>query len=115
MLHLALLHSRGFLIDSRHFNGMGIHLTCPEERLGWHRLLPAQSGLEIGRNVGLQFHLESSRQSIRRLIDNCGDELTPGRFVQEPEDMLSAEKHLKELYQHLGIFMKNIELMVDRD
>jgi len=35
--------------------------------------------------------------------------------VQEPEDMLSAEKHLKELYQHLGIFMKNIELMVDRD
>ncbi|HOG97883.1 MAG TPA: type 1 glutamine amidotransferase [Methanothrix soehngenii] len=75
----------------------------------------ANQAFEIGRNVGLQFHLESSWQSIRRLIDNCGDELTPGRFVQEPEDMLSAEKHLKELYKHLGIFMKNIELMVDRD
>lgn len=32
---------KGFLIDSRHFNGMGIHLTCLEERLGWHRLQPA--------------------------------------------------------------------------
>lgn len=75
----------------------------------------ANQAFEIGRNVGLQFHLESSRQSIRRLIDNCGDELTPGRFVQEPEDMLSAETHLKELYKHLRIFMKNIELMVGQD
>jgi len=29
--------------------------------------------------------------------------------------MLSAEKHLKELYKHLRIFMKNIELMVGQD
>lgn len=70
---------------------------------------------EIGRNVGLQFHLESSWQSIRRLIDNCEDELTPEWFVEQPVDMLSAENHMKDLNKLLKIFMKNIELMVDRD
>jgi len=75
----------------------------------------ANQAFELGRNVGLQFHLESSRESIRRLIENCGDELTPERFVQEREEMLSAEKHLKELYTHLKIFMKNIELIVDEN
>ena len=70
---------------------------------------------EIGHNVGLQFHLESSWQSIRKLIDNCRDELTPGRFVEQPEDMLFAEKNLNELYTHLEVFMKNIESMVDLD
>jgi hypothetical protein len=75
----------------------------------------SNQAFEIGRNVGLQFHLESSWQSIRRLIDNCGDELTPGSFVQEPVDMLSAERHLKDLHTHLEVFMKNIESMVDQD
>jgi len=75
----------------------------------------ANQAFEVGRNVGLQFHLESSWQSIRRLIDNCGEELTPGRFVQEPEDMLSAERHLDELHMHLEVFMKNIESMMDQD
>ena len=75
----------------------------------------ANQAFELGRNVGLQFHLEVSRQSISRLIENFGDELPPERFVQEREEMLSAEDHLKELYRHLKIFMKNIELMVDQD
>ncbi len=75
----------------------------------------SNQAFEIGRNVGLQFHLESSWQSIRRLIDNCEDGLTPGRFVQQPVDMLSAEKDMKDLNKHLKVFMKNIELMVDRD
>ena len=77
----------------------------------------SNQAFEIGRNVGLQFHLESSWQSIRRLIDmdNSEDGLTPGRFVQQPVDMLSAEKHMKDLNKHLKVFMKNIELMVERD
>lgn len=33
--------------------------------------------------IGLQFHLESNRASIDKLIRNCGDEMTPGDYVQD--------------------------------
>ncbi len=35
--------------------------------------------------LGLQFHLESSQPSIDLLIDNCGHELVPGKFIQSKE------------------------------
>jgi GMP synthase-like glutamine amidotransferase len=38
---------------------------------------------EIGRAIGLQFHLESSKESIELLIENCGGDLTEGKYVQD--------------------------------
>jgi len=35
--------------------------------------------------IGLQFHLEYSVESVRRMITHCGDELVEGRFVQSAE------------------------------
>jgi GMP synthase-like glutamine amidotransferase len=40
--------------------------------------------------LALQFHLESTPASIRDLIVNCGEEIIPGPYVQNTEDM-SAE------------------------
>ncbi|NOX96615.1 MAG: type 1 glutamine amidotransferase [Nitrospirae bacterium] len=42
-----------------------------------------------GRVMGLQFHLESSRESINRLIQNCGDEIVKGKYIQNPDEILS--------------------------
>ncbi len=39
--------------------------------------------------LGLQFHLESTRESIELLIDNCGHELTPATHVQSADDIRS--------------------------
>jgi GMP synthase (glutamine-hydrolysing) len=35
--------------------------------------------------LGLQFHLESTRESIDLLIQNCGDELVKGKYIQGEE------------------------------
>jgi GMP synthase-like glutamine amidotransferase len=40
--------------------------------------------------VGLQFHLETSPESARALVDHCGEELRPARFVQSADEILSA-------------------------
>lgn len=40
--------------------------------------------------LGLQFHLESIRESIDLLIDNCGDELASGKYIQS-EEMLRRQ------------------------
>ncbi|MBI5143255.1 MAG: type 1 glutamine amidotransferase [Nitrospirae bacterium] len=49
-----------------------------------------------GRVVGLQFHLETSTESIRSLAGNCGDELVEGRFIQSEAEILGGESHVAE-------------------
>lgn len=38
-----------------------------------------------GNVLALQFHLESTRESINLLVENCGDELVPGDYIQSEE------------------------------
>lgn len=64
---------------------------------------------EIGRAVGLQFHLESSMDSIDHLIHNCGDELTEGRYVQKPEELLANAKRFSEICTLMDVFLDNIQ------
>jgi GMP synthase-like glutamine amidotransferase len=43
------------------------------------------------RVIGLQFHLESTGESIRALINHCSGDITADRYVQSPENMLLDE------------------------
>lgn len=42
------------------------------------------------RVIGLQFHMESTSDGLRQLVDNCRHELTPAPFVQSEIAILSA-------------------------
>ncbi len=37
--------------------------------------------------IGLQFHLETTPESARALLDNCSDELVPGPYVQTESEL----------------------------
>jgi hypothetical protein len=37
--------------------------------------------------IGLQFHLETTSESARALLDHCGDELLPGPYVQTESEL----------------------------
>ena len=39
------------------------------------------------RIVGLQFHLETTRESLHALIENCADEIEEGPFIQSSVTM----------------------------
>jgi len=43
-----------------------------------------------GRVLGLQFHLESTPESVRDIVENSGREMKPAPFVQNGAAMLSA-------------------------
>ncbi|MBN2410608.1 type 1 glutamine amidotransferase [candidate division KSB1 bacterium] len=47
--------------------------------------------------IAMQFHLESTRESIELLIENSKDDLVDGPFVQEPEKMLKCEQRIVEI------------------
>jgi GMP synthase-like glutamine amidotransferase len=53
-------------------------------------------GFIIGdRVIGLQFHLESTPNSARALIDHCPDDLDGSEWVQSPETILSATRRFE--------------------
>lgn len=49
------------------------------------------------RIVGLQFHLETTLDSARALIDNCGNELNGSRFVQTEDQIISEESRFDRI------------------
>lgn len=65
---------------------------------------------QIGSAIGLQFHLETTPESARALIDHARNELVPGPFVQSEAEILAApasrypalHRLLDELMAHLA-------------
>ncbi|MGD0954214.1 MAG: type 1 glutamine amidotransferase [Methanotrichaceae archaeon] len=49
----------------------------------------ANQAFALGKAIGLQFHLESSMDSVDHLIKNCSDELVDGKYIQSQEEIVS--------------------------
>jgi GMP synthase (glutamine-hydrolysing) len=61
------------------------------------------------RVIGLQFHLEYSLESIKRMLENCGDELVGGEFIQKEDEILAKKGSLRETGILLNSMLDNIE------
>lgn len=55
---------------------------------------------QVGKKViGLQFHLETTDQSAKSIIEHCGDELVSGEKIQTAETMLSnGPRHYEAIH-----------------
>ncbi len=63
-------------------------------------------GFAINRRVvGLQFHLETTPESLEKLIANCASELTQGPFIQTPEEMRSHPERFREINRAMEILL----------
>lgn len=61
-----------------------------------------QSFLWGERALGLQYHMEATRESLTSLIENCRHELTPDHFVQTEEEIWAGwEAHHQAATQML--------------
>ena len=58
-----------------------------------------EQGLVYGdRVVGLQFHLESTEESVGALIEHCRDEITPAPYIQDPSAMRGQAAHQRDAH-----------------
>lgn len=85
-----------------HWHGDTFDLPAGATHIAKSEACPNQAFVfDSERVIGLQFHLEWTRENLAALIQNCADELTEGKYVQSPDEMLRRE----------GGFEQNNELM----
>ena len=58
--------------------------------------------------VGLQFHLDSTIESIELLIKNCSEDMIEGKYTQTSDEILSRKTHVKEISNLMNLFLDNI-------
>lgn len=61
-----------------------------------------------GRVIGLQFHLESSPESVQLLIDNCADELVEGEYIQSSQEILAGQGACIEANRLMAVILDNL-------
>lgn len=62
-----------------------------------------------GKVVGLQFHLESSVSSIIKLIDNCGEDMVDGKYIDSSKNILNAKENVNQINNVMTTILNNIE------
>jgi GMP synthase-like glutamine amidotransferase len=74
-----------------HWHGETFDLPANAVRLAKSTACENQA-FQIGRNVlALQFHLETTQESLKELAENCAHELVPGPYVQSKYQLWSAQ------------------------
>ncbi len=74
----------------------------------------ANQAFECGRVIGLQFHLEYSVESINLMLQNCGDEIVDGKYIQKQQEIESQYSNVAETQRILNLLLDNIEREFDK-
>jgi GMP synthase-like glutamine amidotransferase len=87
------------------FHWHGDTFTLPEETVQLYSSAACanQAFVYDERVIGLQFHLETTPESIAALIENCREELIPAPWIQPEGEMLAAGK--KEILVKINSWM----------
>jgi GMP synthase-like glutamine amidotransferase len=59
--------------------------------------------------IGLQFHLETTREAAAGMIRECGGDLAPGRFVQTAGEILSSAETFQRINALMDRLLESLE------
>ncbi len=88
-----------------HWHGDTFNIPKGAIRIARSQIFPNQGFIYEQRIVALQFHLEVTPEAVQALVDNCGDELVEGSFIQTAEDILAETAFFESNQQVLFRFL----------
>lgn len=93
----------------KHVPGETFDIPSGAIHLAESRACRNQAFLYGNRILGLQFHLESMRESIEAFITHCTDELRPGPYIQEAVDIRNGYNLIESSNRHMASILDFIE------
>ena len=91
-----------------HWHGETFDLPAKAERLASTRVTPNQA-FAVGKTVlGLQFHMEATKESVNALIEHAADEIGNGAYEQKPDAIRAGAGYCALLRTHLDRILDNL-------
>lgn len=86
----------GFTVNAFHWHGETFDIPEYAESIAYSEACRNQ-GFKMGRSLGLQFHLETTAESLNSLLENCAEELeaalsAKAKYVQSKSQILETAK-----------------------
>ncbi len=85
-----------------HWHGDTFELPKGAVRMAESQACLNQAFIYKNNVVGLQFHLESTPESVGLLMDHCADEMVPGPYIQSRDEVLNGREHYKQIFSALS-------------
>lgn len=92
-----------------HWHGDTFDIPSDGVLLASSQACPHQGFIIDNRIVGLQFHLETTVDSVRSLIENCGHELVESKFVQSETDIMARISHCAAMNTIMDALLNRLE------
>ncbi len=95
-------------VEAFHWHGDTFDLPPGAVHLARSDACENQGFILDDRIVGLQFHLETTRQNAENLIKHCHNEMVDGPFIQTPEEILSNNAPFQEINSVMDALLKSL-------
>jgi len=96
-----------------HWHGDTFSLPPGAAMLAQSEACPAQAfSYNDGRVLGLQFHLESSPESVLKLIRNCSNEMIEQEYIQGPDAILRRKEYFKNIHKTMVLMLENMRQII---
>jgi GMP synthase-like glutamine amidotransferase len=92
-----------------HWHGDTFGLPPGAAMLAQSDACPAQAfSCNHGRVLALQFHLESSVDSVRLLIQHCSDELVEAEYIQKADAIMEKTENFSSIHDSMRRLLENM-------